>query len=97
MMAALRPDKIWWTAAEIADGRIVDMPGTRQGVEAEAKRSNWRDHPEWSRQRSGKGGGWEYNWQLFPIAARRKLLKEATLPDQEAQNASPDLADLQAY
>lgn len=97
MLASLRPEKVWWTAAEVAEARLPDAPATQQGVEHLAKRSGWRSHPEWSRQRSGKGGGWEYNWQLFPIAARRKLLKEATLPDQEAQNASPDLADLQAY
>ncbi len=96
-MASLRPDKVWWTTTETAEARLPDMPSTQQGVDALANRSGWRDHPEWSCQRSGKGGGWEYNWQLFPLAARRKLLKEAKLPNQEAQNAPPDLADLQAY
>jgi putative transposase len=97
MLTALRPEKVWWTAAEVAEARLPDVPATRKGVELLAKRFEWRSHPEWSRQRSGKGGGWEYNWQLFPIAARRKLLKEAKLPDQEWRDASPDLADLQAY
>lgn len=97
MLTALRPEKVWWTATEVAEARLPDMPGTQQNVDALAKRSGWRSHPEWSRQRTGKGGGWEYNWQLFPIAARRKLLKDARLPDQDQQDASPDLADLQAY
>ncbi len=56
MMTVVRPEKVWWTATEIAAARLPDVPGTRQGVEAEAKRSGWRDHPEWSRQRSGRGG-----------------------------------------
>lgn len=95
-MAALRPEKIWWTATEAAEARLPDMPGSRQNVEAMAKRSGWRDNPELSRQRTGRGGGWEYNWQLFPIAARRKLLKDAGF-STEASSERSGLAELRAY
>lgn len=95
-MSALRPDKEWWTASEIAEAKLPDMAGTRQNVEATAKRESWRDHPIHARQRKAKGGGWEYNWHLFPLAARRKLLKEAKLTGVVAE-PSPDMGDLQVY
>ena len=96
-MQALRPHKEWWTAAEIAAAILPDMPGTRQNVDALAKRLSWRDHPDWARQRAGKGGGWEYSWHLFPSAARRKLLKEAPEGEQVSTPSTPDVAELRAY
>lgn len=76
---SLEPDRIWWTASEVADGKLVDMPETRQGVEALAKRLRWRSNPKLARRRSGRGGGWEYNWQLFPSRARKQLLAQVTM------------------
>ena len=34
----------WWTAAEIADAALPDLPTTRQGVEQIIKRDGWRAH-----------------------------------------------------
>ena len=96
-MSALRPDKEWWTAAEIADARLPDMAGTKRGVNDMAARQGWNDHPEWSRQRQGKGGGWEYNWNLLPHDARKKLLKSASLAVTELEPATSDIADLREY
>ncbi|MBN7785167.1 Mu transposase C-terminal domain-containing protein [Ponticoccus gilvus] len=76
-MSALTPDKVWWTAAEIADADLPHLPDTRQGVDAQAKRDGWRDHPEHARKRKGRGGGWEYHWQIFPTQAQRALLAQA--------------------
>lgn len=78
-MAALHPDKIWWTTAEIAEAELPDMPKARQAVEKMAKRLGWQPHPEFARKRSGRGGGWEYRWNLFADSARRKLLKDASV------------------
>jgi len=72
------PDKIWWTAREIAEAKLVDMPKVRQPVEKMAKRLSWREQPDLARRRQGRGGGWEYNWQLFPLAARRYLLAQVS-------------------
>ena len=96
-MQAVRPHKEWWTATGIAGAKLPDMPGTRQNVDALAKRKGWRDHPDWARQRSGKGGGWEYSWHLFPPAARRRLLKDT--PAGEVVNVSQpvNVAKLQDY
>lgn len=72
-MSERRPDREWWSAAEIADARLVDMPDTRQGVEKMIKRLCWRECSH-ARKRDGRGGGWEYHWSLFPVRARRSLL-----------------------
>lgn len=82
-MSVLTPSQEWWTAEEIASAALPDLPASRQGVEAVIKRLFWRENgPELARRREGKGGGWEYSWQLFPDRARRQLLKAAavTLP-----------------
>ena len=79
-MMKIAPAKEWWTAAEIAEARLPHMAETRQGVEAHAKRLSWRTYPAFARRRSGRGGGWEYNWRLFPAAAQRKLLTAIEAP-----------------
>ena len=33
MLTALRPEKVWWTATEVAEARLPDMPGTQQNVD----------------------------------------------------------------
>lgn len=83
-MAAMHPDKIWWTAREIAEAMLPDMPKAMSGVDAMTRRLGWREHPKFAQRRSGRGGGWEYRWELFTSAARRKLLKDATITVQAA-------------
>jgi putative transposase len=73
-MTRIAPEKEWWTCREIAQARLPDLPQTPQGVETLLQRQGWRSHPEFARKRAGRGGGWEYNWQLFPSAAQRQLL-----------------------
>lgn len=84
-MSRLVPDREWWTAEEIAEAKLPDLPGSRQGVEALVKRDGWRGQAAFARRRSGKGGGWEYSWKLFPHRCRRKLLgdvAEAAIPER---------------
>jgi putative transposase len=73
-MTRLVPDQEWWTAAEIADAALPDMPATKRGVNEVADRQNWRGHPDMARRRTARGGGWEYSWRLFPARAQRHLL-----------------------
>jgi putative transposase len=80
MMARLAPVREWWTAEEVACAGLPDLPSTRQAIEAIIKRLNWRGNPAFARRRAGKGGGWEYNWRLFPSRAQRKLLHEVAAP-----------------
>lgn len=80
MTARLTPDREWWTAEEIAAAALPDLPSTKRGVNLLADRLDWRCNPAFARRRSGKGGGWEYSWQLFPSRARRKLLIDVAEP-----------------
>jgi hypothetical protein len=88
----LVPEKEWWTAQEIADARLPDLPDTRQGVDALSKRLNWRGQPHFARRRDGRGGGWEYSWKLFPSSAQRKLLVHAKAPVAPAPRPDRDEA-----
>lgn len=82
----LSPKQVWWTTAELAASGLPDVPPTRQGVDAMAERQHWRAHPDHARRRSGRGGGWEYSWQLLPPRAQRRLLTEV------APVAEPEVA-----
>lgn len=77
-MSSATPTHIWWTAAEIAAEALPDLPMSRQGVESLVKRMNWRSDPNHAQRRKGRGGGWEYHWKLFPLAAQKRLLAEVT-------------------
>ena len=76
-MSGAHPDRIWWTALEIAKAALPDMPGTTQKVTAMADRLGWRQNPKAARRRAGRGGGWEYHWHLLPDRARMHLLRTA--------------------
>lgn len=89
-MTELTPEQEWWTASEIADAKLPHLPATRKGVELLAKRNNWRCYPHLARRRSGRGGGWEYSWRLFPSMAQRKLLVAITQASQPTSSVEMD-------
>lgn len=91
-MKQLHPDREWWTAADLAEAGLPDLPNSRQGMEAHVKRLGWRGHPELARRRSGRGGGWEYHWRLFPSRAQRELIGRAG--PVEVVVAKPERGDL---
>jgi hypothetical protein len=71
------PAQEWWTAAEIADARLPDLPGTKRGVNLVSERLGWPTLAGKARRRAGKGGGWEFHWTLFPSRAQALLLVQA--------------------
>lgn len=79
-MAFTTPSRDWWSAEQIAAAALPDLPATRQGVEALARRLDWRAHPDLARPRAGRGGGWEYHWKLFPVRAQTALMQAASAP-----------------
>jgi hypothetical protein len=86
MKSLITPSQEWWTAEEIAASSLPDLPASRQGVEAVIKRLRWREIGALAaRRRAGKGGGWEYNWQLFPDRAKRQLLQAAAVKSAAPQ------------
>ena len=62
--------KEFWTAAELAEiarSRGLRFPQTKMGVHKHIKKEGWNDLPDHlCRKREGRGGGWEYNYTLFP-------------------------------
>lgn len=77
-MSRLTPDQEWWTPQELAESGLPDLPTTKRGLNALAERNGWTAHPHLARRRSGRGGGWEYNWRLLPMRAQAALLKAAS-------------------
>ena len=67
------PKQHWWSAAELAEAGLPDLPTTKRKVNAMADRENWRAQPNKTRRRRGVGGGVEYHWSLLPIRARLAL------------------------
>lgn len=71
------PSQTWWSASEIAEAGLPDMPDTKRGVNDLAKRDGWASQPGKARRRAGRGGGMEYHVSLFPIRAKIALTKTA--------------------
>lgn len=86
-----RPDREWWTAAEIAAAGLPDMPGTKRRVNAMAERLCWAAQAGKSRRRAGRGGGREFHWSLFPARAQSWLIAQAETPET-AHDARPTRA-----
>lgn len=61
--------KQWFTAQELADLVLPDMPETAFGVRKKADAEHWPSRP-----RKGRGGGREYNIAALPQAARLALV-----------------------
>lgn len=75
------PAKTWWTAAEIAEACLPDMPTTKRRVNDLARRHGWASQPGKVRRRKGRGGGLEYHVSLFPTRAKVALSKMHGLHD----------------
>lgn len=73
-MSEGEPTQVWWTAEEIAAAALPDLPTTKRRVNSLAERLDWRAQQGFARRRSGRGGGWEYSWRLFPSRAQAALL-----------------------
>jgi hypothetical protein len=88
-MSRVEPAKIWWTADELVEARLPDLPGTKRGINQRAEQYGWRSQPGCARPKSGRGGGWQYHWSVLPIAAQRALLRQDA-PGQETRPGRGD-------
>ncbi|MDR3438909.1 DNA-binding protein, partial [Telmatospirillum sp.] len=87
--------KEWMTAAEIAGLKLPGLPATKRRVNDLASRETWE-----RRERSGRGGGFEYRVSSLPAAAQRALatsLVKQTPAQLPAQLDLPLATDLKAY
>jgi putative transposase len=96
MTQSLTPLQDWWTAEEIAVAALPEMPASKRGVNLLADRLRWREQAALARRREGRGGGWEYSWQLFPDRARRKLLQSVAV-EAKAPEARPSRDEAWAW
>lgn len=60
--------KEWFSAQELADLKLPDIPSAKKNILALAKRKNWKNRP-----RVGFGGGKEYHISNLPEVARIQL------------------------
>jgi transposase InsO family protein len=67
------PDQVWWSAAELAEAGLPDVPNTKRGVNDMAKREGWDRQEGKVRRRKARGGGLEYHFTVLPMRARLKL------------------------
>jgi transposase InsO family protein len=75
--------KEWFTAAELAERALPDLPATKSGIVRFAKKANWQGKRTLAgtalcRRRKGRGGGLEYHYSVLPRLAQVKLVAEAT-------------------
>lgn len=75
--------KEWFTSKELVEASLPDLPTTRQGMERLIIQNGWRASDK-ARQRSGRGGGFEYHVSLLPEAARLRLAVATQCQDGES-------------
>ena len=61
--------KDWFTASELADMKLPELPSKRSSISKRASRKNWKSRP-----RKGRGGGNEFHISALPEAARTALM-----------------------
>jgi len=72
-MSGDAPKQEWWSAAELAEAQLPDLPGTKRKINEMAQREGWARLEGKARRRKGAGGGVEYHWSILPLRARLKL------------------------
>ncbi len=90
------PEQTWWTAAQLAVAGLPDLPDTKRGVNALARREGWARQPGKARRSKARGGGLEYHWTLLPVRARMSLMRktEAPAPIRSREDAWADFETL---
>lgn len=101
--------KEWFTATELAELKLPDVPCTARGVNSTAKREDWKEvlntlQQPLCRRRAGRGGGFEYHYSLLPSRAQLKLTADerrakakATEPSRKAAKDNRTSADMWSW
>ncbi|EBA16377.1 hypothetical protein RSK20926_21669 [Roseobacter sp. SK209-2-6] len=77
------PERVWWSAKDLASAKLPGLPGTVRGVNLVAERKGWAKQPNAIKHRPGRSGGLFYHWSILPLKTRLRLLKD--LEKQEPQ------------
>jgi len=93
--------KEWYSPAELAELALPGMPATHAAISRLAEVQGWRKPElEWHgernlkgiwRRRNGRGGGYEYRYDVLPQMARARLICDQ---EMAAKPARPDLSDV---
>lgn len=98
--------KEWWSPAELAEANLPGIPTTREAIALMVDAKNWRkSDQEWHekrnpkgtwRKRQGRGGGYEYRYDLLPMVTRTKLVHQESIRTgaiklQSNDDAAPEL------
>lgn len=89
MTLTIAPSQEWYTAQELAEAGLPDLPSSKKGVLNVAERSGWREAAGKMRRRAGRGGGFEFHWSLLPRRAQVKLIGSGRQA-APAGDATPD-------
>ena len=89
----------WFTAAELAEFALPDLPASSRGINIMAKRDGWHA-PErkgtWWRPRADSGGGIEYTLAVLPQAARVALTLKLEPAEKRKPSDAPASVDIAA-
>lgn len=96
--------KEWFTASELADMTLPQMPATKRGIALRALAEGWSDadrewheadnpHGTW-RSRAGRGGSIEYHFSLLPAEAQAKIALAFAPAQQRPDTAGPTSEEL---
>jgi len=83
--------KEWYSAAEIADLGLPDLPGTKRGVNLMAQRAGWASAVNLRGEgltRPRQANGAEYHYSLWPRRAQTELLRRETAARKAAAAAA---------
>lgn len=67
-------DECFLSVSEILALECPSLPKTDRRLADYIERHNWRRNKRLARQRSGRGGGWEYHYLALPAEAQSKFL-----------------------
>lgn len=85
--------KEWFSAQELADLKLPDIPSAKKNIIEKAAREYWQSRP-----RCGRGGGKEYNVSSLPAKAKEELARRSlsSVPERRSKAVieRPDDADL---
>jgi len=89
------PQQEWWSAAEIADAGLPDLPSTKRKVNQRARDEGWDRVRGKVRRRKSQGGGFEYHYSLFPTRARLALLQAKEAAPEAVRSRDEAWADFE--
>lgn len=91
--------KEWFSAQELADLKLPDIPSAKKNIIEKAARENWQSRP-----RCGRGGGKEYNVSSLPAKAKEELARRSlsSVPERRSKavierHDDADLSEAKAW